>query len=360
MCTPSQKLITATDEPEFFGIDHYGFPRSGHDDPADPAEYYPPYFRSEHFQRFGYHVQQLRGGFHWVTSGGYDAAFVVTDEGVVVIDAPPTIGENMLTAIADVTDQSVTHVVYSHWHTDHIGAAAVYGSGAEIIAHRITREILERFPDPLRPLPTTTFDDDHTLVVGGTTLELSYQGENHCPGNIFIYAPAEKVLTAIDIVSPGSATFMHCDASQNITGWYEAQKQILSYDFDFFVGGHHMHFGTYSDVQTCVEYFADVLDGATAAVERFSRSDALLSVLDGAGWDRVFVGSENWINSMANFTTKYVLEKQTSDGRLWWERLAGATSQTKYHAYTVLESIRLERPRPNYRLSGENPPVFLT
>ena len=93
-----------------------------------------------------------------------------------------------------------------------------------------------------------------------------------------------------------------------------------------------MHFGTYSDVQACVEYFADVLDGATAAVERFSRSDALLSVL----------------------------QKQTSDGRLWRERLAGVTSQTKYHAYTVLESIRLERPRPNYRLSGENPPVFLT
>ncbi|WP_224401711.1 MBL fold metallo-hydrolase [Pseudonocardia sp. ICBG1034] len=355
-----QKPIVATDERAFFAIDHYGFPRAGQDDPSDPATYYPPYFRSERFQRLGYHVQQLRGGFHWVTSGGYDAAFVVTDDGVVAIDAPPTIGENMLAAIADVTDEPVTHVVYSHWHADHIGAAAVYGADVEIIAHRITGELLERFPDPLRPPPTTVFDDDLTLVVGGVTLELSYKGENHCPGNIFIHAPAEKVLTAVDIVSPGSVTFMHCDASQNIMGWYQAQAQILEYDFDYFVGGHHMHFGTYDDVRTCVEYFADVLDGATAAVERFSRSDALLTVLDGAGWDRVFVGTENWINSMANHATKYVLEKETSTGQLWWERLAGATSQTEYHAYTVLESIRLERPRPDYRLRGANPPVFLT
>ncbi|WP_210263684.1 hypothetical protein, partial [Rhizobium sp. SEMIA 4085] len=29
-------------------------------------------------------------------------------------------------------------------------------------------------------------------------------------------------------------------------------------------------------------------------------------------------------------------------------------------SHTVLESIRLERPRPNYRLRGENAPPFLT
>ncbi|MCK9868837.1 hypothetical protein AB0M72_17015 [Nocardiopsis dassonvillei] len=83
-------------------------------------------------------------------------------------------------------------------------------------------------------------------------------------------------------------------------------------------------------------------------------------IVTGTGWNRIFVGTENWISSMANYTTRHVLDKETSDGRLWWERLAGATTQTKYHAYTALESIRLERPRPDYRLRGENPPVFLT
>jgi hypothetical protein len=31
----------------------------------------------------------------------------------------------------------------------------------------------------------------------------------------------------------------------------------------------------------------------------------------------------------------------------------------RMHGYTVMESIRIERPRPNYRLRGENPPPFL-
>ena len=346
MCNNHQKHITASDTPAFFAIDNYGFPEAG-EHPADPPNYYPPYFSSERFQRLGYHVEELRDGFYWVTSGGYDAAFVVTKDGVIAIDAPPTIGENMLAAIEEVTDKPVTHVIYSHWHTDHIGAASVFGSGVEIVAHAITKELLERFPDPKRPIPTLTFDKDHTLNVSGVTLELSYKGENHCPGNIFIYAPAHRVLTVIDIISPGSATFMHCDASQNIMGWYQAQQQLTEFDFDFLVAGHHMSYGTPDTVKASIEYFADVLDGAQAAVDR-------------AGWDKVFVGTENWINSMANYATKYVLEKRSSNGQLWSERLAGVTTQTKYHAYTVLESIRLERPRPNYRQRGENAPPFLT
>lgn len=234
----------------------------------------------------------------------------------------------------------------------------VYGSDVEIIGHEITKELLERFPDPKRPVPTLTFDKAYTLVGGGVTLELSYKGENHCPGNIFIWAPAQKVLTVIDIISPGSATFMHCDASQNISGWYEAQAQLMEYDFDFLVAGHHMSYGTPDTVKASIEYFADVLEGAQAAIDRFSRSDVLIDILIEPGLDKFWVGTENWINSMTNFATKHVLEKRSSNGQLWSERLAGVTTQTKYHAYTVLESIRLERNRPNYRLKGENPPPF--
>ncbi|GGD40239.1 MBL fold metallo-hydrolase [Aureimonas glaciei] len=357
MCDDHQKPIAASDTPAFFGVDRYGFPEAG-EHPLDPPEYYPPYFWSERFQKLGYHVEELRDGFYWVTSGGYDAAFVVTSEGVIAIDAPPTLGENMLAAIEDVTEKKVTHVIYSHWHTDHIGAAVIFGPDVEIIAHDITMELLERFPDPFRPLPTITFADHYSLTVGGVTLELDYKGENHCPGNIFIYAPAQKVLTVIDILSPGSATFMHCDASQNITAWYEAQHQIMEYDFDFLVAGHHMKYGTPELVKEGIEYFGDVLEGAQLAIDKYSPSDRLIDILLKPGLDRFWVGTENWINSMANYATKHVLEKKTSNGKLWSERLAGVTTQTKYHAYTVLESIRLERPRPNYRKRGENPPPF--
>jgi glyoxylase-like metal-dependent hydrolase (beta-lactamase superfamily II) len=61
---------------------------------------------------------------YWVTDGSYNTMFLVTNKGVVAVDAPPSIGNNYLKAIAKVTDKPVTYVIYSHAHTDHIGAAS--------------------------------------------------------------------------------------------------------------------------------------------------------------------------------------------------------------------------------------------
>jgi glyoxylase-like metal-dependent hydrolase (beta-lactamase superfamily II) len=205
-----------------------------------------------------------------VTNGGYDAAFVRTGSGVIAIDAPPSLGENMLAAIEEVTDEQITHAVYSHWHSDHIGAASMYGPKVKIIAHDLTRELLARFPDPQRPLPTETFAKDATVEVGGVRLELAYKGANHCPGNIFIYAPKQKVLTKIDIVSPGSTTFMHCDASENISACIQAHDQILEYDFRAVVGGHITRWGTREDVLIAREYFHDMLAFADEALMEMS------------------------------------------------------------------------------------------
>jgi glyoxylase-like metal-dependent hydrolase (beta-lactamase superfamily II) len=80
----------------------------------------------------GYHVGRVDRNLFWVTDGTYQAAFLVTDEGVVVFDAPPTIGHNLRRAIdeaakAEGVTNTVTHLVYSLHHADHAGAAAIFG-----------------------------------------------------------------------------------------------------------------------------------------------------------------------------------------------------------------------------------------
>jgi hypothetical protein len=72
------------------------------------------------------------------------------------------------------------------------------------------------------PFPLRHLRKDYTPEVNGVKLELSYKGQNHCEGNIFIYAPKQKVLAAIDIISPGWSTFKHCDASENFRGWIDS------------------------------------------------------------------------------------------------------------------------------------------
>src|SRR6185436_2964225 len=67
----------------------------------------------------GYFVGQVEKNLFWVTDGTYQAAFLTTREGVVLFDAPPSIGHNLQRAIdqiaaANGVSNQVTHLVYSH------------------------------------------------------------------------------------------------------------------------------------------------------------------------------------------------------------------------------------------------------
>ena len=151
----------------------------------------------------GYRIQKLGDGLYMVTDGGYQSMFMTYEEGVVVIDAPPSYAAHIREAIAEVTSSPITHVVYSHAHTDHIGGVNSLGGRPVIIAQAETNRLLARDNDPNRPLATVTFDNEYRLVVGSQVLELSYHGNAHVPGNIFIYAPKQRTLMVVDVIFPG-------------------------------------------------------------------------------------------------------------------------------------------------------------
>jgi glyoxylase-like metal-dependent hydrolase (beta-lactamase superfamily II) len=80
----------------------------------------------------GYHVGRIERNLHWVTDGVYQAAFLTTKDGVVLFDAPPSIGHNLQRAIdevarADGVSNKVTYLVHTHHHADHAGASSLFG-----------------------------------------------------------------------------------------------------------------------------------------------------------------------------------------------------------------------------------------
>jgi hypothetical protein len=55
----------------------------------------------------GYYVGRVERNLYWVTDGTYQSAFLTTSDGVVLLDAPPTIGNNIQRAasIAPLSDR---------------------------------------------------------------------------------------------------------------------------------------------------------------------------------------------------------------------------------------------------------------
>src|SRR5262249_38057384 len=76
----------------------------------------------------GYAVKSFGGGVYVISDNGWQSVFLVTDEGVIVFDAPASFGKNIPAAIAKVTDKPIKILVYSHSHKDHIGGSSAFFS----------------------------------------------------------------------------------------------------------------------------------------------------------------------------------------------------------------------------------------
>lgn len=289
----------------------------------------------------GYVVESFGLGCYMVSEGAYQALFLVSDKGVIVVDNPPTIGHKLLYAIGNVTSQPITHVIYSHSHGDHIGGASLLPPKAEIIAHEDTAELLAESPDPTRPAPKKTFKDEYRLTVGNQTLLLSYKGENHVRGNIFIYAPKQKTLMLVDVVFPGWTPFAKLGLVKNVPGFIRAHDQILSYDFTHFVGGHLERSGDRKDVETQREYVHDLYDNCAATIRLSATEDPTV------GGGKILGGSlaKNPGNTWAAFrtyldvTSEYCAKKTNEK---WGKRLAAADVFQVSNAETMIESQRTD------------------
>jgi glyoxylase-like metal-dependent hydrolase (beta-lactamase superfamily II) len=224
-------------------------------------------------------VDELGGGAWCVGNGVYQALLLDTGTGTVVVDAPPSLAPLLPSTIREVVGRPVTHVVYSHAHGDHIGAAgALVGPGVEIIAHDTTGAILRRHADPNRPAPTTTFTSVAALDLGHQRLELSHRGPNHSPDNIFVRLVGQRVVMLVDVVFPGTAPFRGLTAATDIPGLLAAHDELISIDASTFIGGHFTRLGDHGDIAAARDYLHDLVKATSAALGAVAFPDVATQV----------------------------------------------------------------------------------
>ncbi|MGW1887366.1 MBL fold metallo-hydrolase [Streptomyces sp. NPDC001970] len=236
----------------------------------------PEFAQGPDIPESGFVVTDLGGGVYGVTQGMINTMFLVTKNGVVLVDAPPALGDRLLKAIEEVTSKPVTHLVYSHAHADHIGAAHLLDQrGLKIISHELTGEFIKEAHDDRRPLPTETFSGRRKeLDIDRVRFVLDYTGDWHQAGNLFIHLPEQKTMAAIDSFSVKNAPFFRLVFSAHVPAYFEAMDQLLEYDFETIVTGHMSLYGTPEDVQTNREYIRDLRISAAEALRTVDLKEA--------------------------------------------------------------------------------------
>ena len=279
----------------------------------------------------GYRLQDLGSGLYLITDNAYQSMFLVYDTGVVVIDAPPSYAAHIPEGIAEVTRNPITHVIYSHAHVDHIGGTKSLGGHPIIIGHEETARRLARAADPNRPMPTVTFSDRYSLPVGNQRLELSYHGNAHLPGNIFISAPTQRVLMAIDLVFPGWMPWRRFAIAQDVLGHIAQVEEIGKMDWATLVGGHVARTGTHADVDAQIELNRDLKAAA---------SSALASTKPGAGLNPA--DRNNPWALFDNYIDRVAAQCVTALTPKWATRLAAFDVFIWDQCYSMEQTLRIE------------------
>ncbi|HEU4473708.1 MAG TPA: MBL fold metallo-hydrolase [Gemmatimonadales bacterium] len=154
--------------------------------------------------------------------GRPNAGFVVTADGVVVIDAlaSPRQGEQLLRTIRRITDRPIVWLVLTHHHPDHhFGAVVLRNAGAKVIAHPDKRALASEggedalIADWVRVVgldamrgfefadtPDRPVTSSDTLRLGGKTIVVTHPGAGHSPGDLIVWLPGDDVLFAGDVL----------------------------------------------------------------------------------------------------------------------------------------------------------------
>ncbi len=216
----------------------------------------------------GYFVTEIADNVYWLVGSGYQTMFVTTGQGVVVVDAPQPIGEKYIDAIKDVTSEPITHMIYSHSHADHTGAAGqIFSPDITYISHKQTADVLKQ-ENGTRPIPSIIFDDSmHSITVGDQTLELYYLGNFHSNGDILILAPQQKVAMLVDLMRPGEPPYRAFGVTPDIDLYLKTHDVLESFDFDVLISGHTNLLATKEDIKTNKQFAESVMENAKNALE---------------------------------------------------------------------------------------------
>ena len=269
------------------------------------------------------HVERLSDDLFVLRGLGGNTAVLRTDAGAVVVDSMTLQlqGEGIRNKARELTGMETILLINTHYHLDHTHGNVAFASDTRILSTERTFSHLQALDatfwqgDAAGFLPSETFTDHMTLVVGGKTIELIHPGAGHTDGDLVVLFTDEGVLHTGDLMWHQYYPNVDLEAGGSVQDWVASLETLLRLDFTRVIPGH----GETTDRNGMRRFLAVIAQLAEiartaadkgASLEQTLQTDQLtadkdfeqLTMIVPLPIDREFVITRAWEETTENFT----------------------------------------------------------
>ena len=181
--------------------------------------------------------EPVAGSVHVLFGAGGNVAVSVGPDGALLIDDKFAADEAPIRAeLKRLGAEGVDFLVNTHWHGDHTGSNAGFGSEAVLIAHANVRARLAgtedirggtREPSPPEALPVITHEHGLSLHFNGEEVRLLSFGPGHTDGDTVVWFTGSKVVHMGDLYFEVGYPFIDLSSGGGVLGLIASVEGVL-------------------------------------------------------------------------------------------------------------------------------------
>ena len=216
---------------------------------------------------------KLADNLYTLTGSGGNMAFLVTDEGVLLVDAgTQPIAAEIRAAIKSVTDKPIKYIFITHHHHDHVASLAQLSKDAPVLAQENTyKRIAGQAPQAI------AFSDQMCLHMGGKGIRFIHPlASGHTDGDGVVWFVKENVVHMGDELFAGMFPYMDLDAGGNVLSLADSVDKVVAMvppDTKFIPG--HGPIYTAAQMKEYTAFLRDTAELVRAAIKQGKTLDQM-------------------------------------------------------------------------------------
>jgi cyclase len=230
---------------------------------------------------FDYNIKMLRNDVGIFTERGGTIGFLLSKDGIVVIDAQfPDTAQHLIDDLKNRSSIPFRYLLNTHHHGDHTsGNIAFKGVVEHVVAHENSlinqKNVAEKGNNlDKQLLPDMTFKDDWKLKIGDETIKADYYGAGHTNGDAVYHFEKANIFHAGDLMFNKRHPYVDRTAGANMTQWIKDLDKVTkkANKDSIIIFGHSLNpgeeTGTLEDVKKFQDYLGKVLTFAEQEIKK--------------------------------------------------------------------------------------------